>query len=79
MADQMLSERFADVLAPLNEQQRRGVVQALANGHLEGWRPTRAEVADLVDVELGRITDDEYTARVLDRAQRMASQPSATV
>jgi len=35
----------------------------LANGRLEGWDPDRADVADLIDQALGRLTLTEYVAR----------------
>jgi len=39
------------------------IEQTLANGRLEGWDPDRADVADLIDQALGRLTLTEYVAR----------------
>ena len=37
-------------------------MRRLAVGYYENWRPSRAEVALLVDFEMGRITEAEYLA-----------------
>src|SRR5664279_2962334 len=55
-----IADPYLDLLAALGDAQRRGMVHRLSVGFYEGWSPTRAEVARLVDVELGRITEDEY-------------------
>ena len=47
-----IADRFADLLAPLSPRRRRGVVARLARGFYEGWRPSRAEIAALVEQEL---------------------------
>jgi hypothetical protein len=49
-----IADRFADLLAPLPSRSRRGLVARLARGYYEGWRPSRAEVAELVNQELRR-------------------------
>lgn len=49
-----IADRFADLLAPLSTRRRRGVIARLAVGYYEGWRPSRAEVAELVAQELRR-------------------------
>jgi len=52
--DPNIAVRFADLLAPLS-QLRRGVIARLSQGYYyEGWRPSRAEVAELVARELGK-------------------------
>ena len=58
---------FPDLLAQLDDRQARALHNAIANNVLEGYQPTRADVADQVDVILGRITDDELIARTLAR------------
>lgn len=55
-----IADPFVDLLEPLDDGARRGLVHRLAVGYYEGWRPTRAEVALLVDLESGRITEAEY-------------------
>jgi len=40
------------LLAPLSIRRRRGLIARLSVGYYEGWRPSRAEVADLVAQEL---------------------------
>ena len=47
-----IADRFADLLAPLSPRRRRGLIARLSQGYYEGWRPSRAEVADLVAQEL---------------------------
>ena len=47
-----IADRFADLLAPLSLRRRRGLIARLSQGYYEGWRPSRAEVAELVAQEL---------------------------
>ena len=49
-----IADRFADLLAPLRARRRRGLIARLSVGYYEGWRPSRAEVAELVAQELRR-------------------------
>jgi len=49
-----IADRFADLLEPLSERRRRGLIARLSVGYYEGWRPSRAEVAELVAQELRR-------------------------
>ena len=49
-----IADRFADLLAPLSPRRRRGLIARLSVGYYEGWRPGRAEVAELVAQELRR-------------------------
>ena len=54
-----ISDRYADLLEPLSQRQRRAITSQLTIGFYEGWRPSRAEIAELVAAELGIITVDE--------------------
>jgi hypothetical protein len=58
-----ITDGYADLLEVLNPKRRRGLVAQLAVGFYEGWRPGRAEVADIVAVELGMLTIDECVRR----------------
>ena len=49
-----IADRFADLLAPLSNRRRRGLIARLSVGYYEGWRPSRAEVTELVAEELRR-------------------------
>lgn len=49
-----IADRFADLLAPLSARRRRGLIARISVGYYEGWRPSRAEVAELVAQELRR-------------------------
>lgn len=49
-----IADRFADLLAPLSGRRRRGLIARISVGYYEGWRPSRAEVAELVAQELRR-------------------------
>lgn len=71
------ARRWPELFAPLDDDQKWSVSQALANGRLEGWEPTREEVADLIDRAREVISADEYRARVLDRARAAAADPVA--
>lgn len=65
-----IETRWADQLAPLDAQQRRAVVQALANGMHEGWEPTAADITRLVDYARGAVGAEEYKSDALARARR---------
>jgi hypothetical protein len=54
---------YADVLQVLRPDRRRGFIAELAVGYYEGWRPDRAEIIDLVALELGRLTVEEFGRR----------------
>ncbi len=49
-----IADRFADLLAPLSQKRRRGLIARLSVGYYEGWHPSRAEVNQLVAEELRR-------------------------
>lgn len=55
-----IADPYWDLLAELDEARRMGMVRRLAVGFYDGWLPTRAQVARLVDLEMGRITEDEF-------------------
>jgi len=58
-----ITDPYADVLNVLSPQARRGLIAQLAVGYYDGWRPGRAEVADLVAVKLGILNVDECERR----------------
>lgn len=58
---------YPELFAQLDDRQARALHNAISNNVLEGWEPTREDIADQVDVLLGRITDDELVARTLAR------------
>ena len=68
-----IADRFADLLRPLSEAQRRGLIARMSVGYYEGWRPSRAEIADLVALELGMLTVDECLQR--ERQRKAGSEP----
>jgi hypothetical protein len=49
-----IADFYADLLQPLTERQRKGLIARLSVGYFEGWRPTRPEMAQLVAQELRR-------------------------
>ena len=49
-----IADFYADLLLPLNDRQRKGLIARLSVGYFEGWRPTRPEMAQLVAQELRR-------------------------
>ena len=49
-----IADFYADLLQPLNERQRKGLISRLSVGYFEGWHPTRQEMAQLVAQELRR-------------------------
>jgi len=48
-----IADPYRDLLAHLDVNSRRGVVQQLADGYYQGWRPTRAELAILISRTAG--------------------------
>src|SRR6478752_7865465 len=54
-----IADPFWYLLLPLDDARRLGFVRRLAVGYYEGWHPTRAEVALLVDIELGRVSAEQ--------------------
>ena len=74
MAEQLdLEGRWPDLFEGLDAEQRRSVVQALANGWHEGWVPNREDVEILTDSARGSIDFDGVRRRALDSARRRAS------
>jgi hypothetical protein len=49
-----IADFYADLLQPLNDRQRKGLIARLSVGYFEGWRPSRQEMAELVALELRR-------------------------
>ena len=68
-----IADRFADLLRPLSEAQRRGLIARVVRGLLRGLRPSCAEIADLVALELGILTVDECLQR--ERLRKAGSEP----
>lgn len=58
-----IADRYADLLATLNERQRNAIIVRLTTGFYEGWHPSRSEIADLVAAELGLLTVEESYER----------------
>lgn len=66
-----LEQRWPELFAELDAVQRRAVVQSLADAWLEGWRPSRDQVKNLVDEALGLIDEEEYFRRSDAAARRL--------
>ena len=49
-----IADRFTDLLAPLSNRRGPRLIARLSVGYYEGWRPSRAEVTELVAEELRR-------------------------
>jgi hypothetical protein len=64
-----IDDRYADLLALLPPDRRQAIVIRLAHGYYEGWTPSRAQMADLVGVELGVITVSEGITRERQRTR----------
>lgn len=74
-----IADRFADLLAPLSNKRRRGLIARLSVGYYEGWHPTRAEVTALVTEELRRsfLLNQQRQARHLVRHRHPRTGSSA--
>ena len=64
-----LDKRWPDLFDRLDPAQRRSVIQTLASSWLEGRRPDRQEVENLVDEACGAISEEEYLRRALEKAR----------
>ena len=69
-----IADKYADLLRPLEIQQRRAIILRLTHGFYEGWRPSRQEMADLVAVELGTLSIEEAVRRQ-DQRNLRADRP----
>ena len=72
-----IADPFRDLLAAMDKGPRQGFVRRLAVGYYEGWQPTRAEVAALIDLETGRINEAEYLAGQRSRLRPQEPQRPA--
>lgn len=76
-----LPDRYPDLFEGLTEEQRRNVIDPLVSSWLDGYEHSREEIARLIDLELGRISWEEYRKQVLERAlnkQRSQEAKSST-
>src|SRR6478609_7977265 len=62
-----IADRIADLLEMLPTRRRLGMIAYLSVRYYDGWRPGPEEVADLVAVELGLLTVDDYSQRKTSR------------
>ena len=67
-----VADPFSDLLAYLDRPRRLGMISWIATRYYDGWRPDRAEIADLVGVELGVLRFEEAVDR---RRHRAAGAP----
>lgn len=58
---------YPELFGQLDDRQARALHNAISNNVLEGWEPTRDDIADQIDVIVGRITDGELVARTIAR------------
>ena len=70
-----ISDPFLDLLSEMDDGPRSGMVQRLAVGYYEGWRPTRTELANLIAREAGRMTEAEYLYSRRSRNSAASAQP----
>jgi hypothetical protein len=66
-----IADHYRDLLALVSKRKRLGIIAQLSVGFYEGWRPSRAEVADLIALDLGLMTVDEAHERVRKRRQHV--------
>lgn len=73
-----VEERWPELFAQLDDDERRAIVQTLAAGWHEGWEPNREDVENLTDLARGAIDDAEYMRRVREAAERHRRTPAST-
>ena len=72
--------RYPDLFAELTIEQKWSVHNTIASNEMEGWEPTRDNVADLIALTRGLITLEEFVRRgraALD-AQASSNPPTTT-
>lgn len=73
-----ITDGIEDLLDLLEPRRRRGMIAWLSVGYYEGWHPGRQEIADLIGVELGLLTVDDYVHRKHQRRQAGATVTDIT-
>lgn len=68
-----IEERWPELFAQLDANQRNAVRQSLAAAWHEGWVPNREDVENLTDRARGAIDHAEYLRRVREAARRASS------
>jgi hypothetical protein len=68
-----VADHYADLLRTVPRHKRAGLIGRLSQGFYDDWRPSRREVADLLAVDLGLLTVDEYLER--QRQRRCGQEP----
>ena len=76
-ASPSIVDDVVDLLTPLPVHRRWGLIAYLSEQYYDGWRPSRTEIADLVAVELGVLTPDDYVARAARRRIAPGSAPTS--
>ena len=71
-----LPDRYPDLFEGLTEEQRRNVIDPLVSSWLDGYEHSREEIARLIDLELGRISWEEYRKQILEHALALNKQRS---
>ena len=54
---------WPDLFEPLSPAEREELIEGLAVNWHEGWVPNRADTADVIDVQLGRLRASAPAAR----------------
>lgn len=68
-----IEERWPELFAQLDANQRNAVRQSLAAAWHEGWVPNREDVENLTDEARGAIDEAEYLRRADEAAERNRS------
>ncbi|GAA2926299.1 hypothetical protein GCM10010458_05300 [Microbacterium luteolum] len=75
MAGLDVSAMWPDLFIELDDRHRANVRDVFATEYLTGWEPDRAAVAEVIELERGRIALSDYMKR---NAARIASVPPST-
>ena len=67
MAEFSFEPLYPDLFEGLSERDKWVVEQSLANGRLEGWHPTREEVATATAFQRGELTADQVIDQTIHR------------
>lgn len=76
--DEAAPTTYGQILATLPPHERRMVHDAVTSGLLEGYVPDLKSVAHLADLAVGKITGEQYRARLLESIGSHSGQCGTT-
>ena len=79
MAEFSFEPQYPDLFAGLAADEKWMIEQALADGRLEGWQPSREEVVQLIAAHRGELSEQDFIAWAVEHARRVSGSDRAAV